>query len=173
MADTEHTSSNAYPGFDAVPGEMLSFTMWGSGQTFATASHPFGAAVIHPQSDLRLASFAMNVIDYQTGMVFDTWQTNTRIYPYYERLETSGPARYPRFSSVFPGVPRSPDGEAKLSLVYNRSAGVVRWIINDREAARVDRIGFPSADAIMLIDRGRRPQSAAPRQLKCGMGCSR
>ena len=57
--------------------------MWGSGQTFATAAHPFGAAVADPESDLRLASFAINVIDYETGMVFDTWQTNTRIYPYY------------------------------------------------------------------------------------------
>ena len=57
--------------------------MWGSGQTFATAAHLFGAAVADPESDLLLASFAINVIDYETGMVFDTWQTNTRIYPYY------------------------------------------------------------------------------------------
>jgi hypothetical protein len=169
MADTRRVSANAHPGFDAVPGEVLSCTMWGSGQTFGTASHPFGAAVIDPQSDLRLASIAMNVIDYETGMVFDTWQTNTRIYPYYERLEMSGPATYQRFSSIFPGVARSPDGEDKLSLAYDRSAGVVRWIINDREAARLDRIGFPSADATMLIDRGGTPQPAAPRQLNCGM----
>jgi hypothetical protein len=169
MADTRRVSANAYPGFDAVPGEVLSCTMWGSGQTFGTAAHPFGAAVIDPQSDLRLASFAMNVIDYETGMVFDTWQTNTRIYPYYERLETSGPATYQRFSSIFPGVERSPVGEDKVALAYDRSAGVVRWIINDREAARVDRIGFPSADATMLIDRGGTPRRAAPRQLNCGM----
>jgi hypothetical protein len=169
MADTRHVSSNAYPGFDAVPGEVLSCTMWGSGQTFGTAAHPFGAAVTDPQSDLRLASFAMNVIDVETGMVFDTWQTNTRIYPYYERVDMTGVATYQRFSSIFPGVPRSPDGEDKLSLAYDRSAGVARWIINDREAARVDRIGFPSADATMLIDRGGTPQPAAPKQINCGM----
>jgi hypothetical protein len=169
MADTRRVSANAYPGFDAVPGEVLSFTMWGSGQTFGTAAHPFGAAVCDPQSDLHLASFAMNVIDYETGMVFDTWQTNTRIYPYYERLETSGPATYQRFSSIFPGVARSADGEDKVELAYERAAGVVRWIINDREAARVERIGFPSADATMLIDRGGTPRRAAPRQLNCGM----
>jgi Family of unknown function (DUF6081) len=169
MADTQRVSANAYPGFDAVPGEMLSCTMWGSGQTFGTAAHPFGAAVTDPQSDLRLASFAMNVIDYETGMVFDTWQTNTRIYPYYERVDTSGAATYQRFSSIFPGVPRSADGEDKLSLTYDRSARVVRWIINDHEAARIDSIGFPSADATMLIDRGGTPQSADSRQLNCGM----
>lgn len=169
MADTQQVSSSGYPGFDAVPGEMLSCTMWGGGQTFGTAAHPFGAAVTDHQSDLRLASFAMNVVDYETGIVFDTWQTNTRIYPYYECVDMSGAATYQRFSSIFPGVPRSPSGEDKLSLAYDRSAGVVRWIINDREAARVDRIGFPSTDATMLIDRGGAPQPAAPSQLNCGM----
>ncbi len=169
MADTQRVSSNGYPGFDAVRGEMLSCTMWGSGQTFGTASHPFGAAVFDPQSDLRLVSFAMNVIDVETGMVFDTWQTNTQIYPYYERLDMSGAATYQRFSSIFPGVPRSPAGEDKLSLAYDRSAGMVRWIVNDHEAARVDRIGLPSRDATMLIDRGGTPERAAPRQLNCGM----
>ncbi len=102
-------------------------------------------------------------------MVFDTWQTNAQIYPYYERVDTSRAATYQRFSSVFPGVPRSSDGEDKLLLAYDRSAGLVPWIINDREAARVDRIGFSSADATMLIDRGGTPQPAAPRQLNCGM----
>jgi hypothetical protein len=58
---------------------------------------------------------------------------------------------------------------SKLSLAYDRSAGVVRWTINDHEAARVDRIGCPSPDATMLIDRGGTPQPAAPRQLTCGM----
>jgi hypothetical protein len=169
LADTRHLSSNSSPGFDAVPGNVLSCTMWGNGQTFGTAAQPFGSAVTDPQSDLRVASFAMNVIDYETGMVFDTWETNTRIYPYYERLNLSGTATYQSFSSIFPGVPRSPDGEDNVSMAYDPSAGVVRWIINGREAARVDKIGFPSPNATMLINRGGTPQLAAPRQLNCGM----
>ena len=169
MADTQHLSSTSYPGFDAVPGNVLSCTMWGSGQTFGTAAQPFGAAVTDSQSDLRLASFAMNVIDYETGMVFDTWETNTRIYPYYERLNLSGTATYQAFSSIFPGVPRAADGQDTVSLAYDPAAGVVRWIINGREAARVDRIGFPAPAATTLIDRGGTPQLAAPRQLNCGM----
>jgi Family of unknown function (DUF6081) len=169
MADTRHVSSEGYPGFDAAPGRLLSCTMWGGGRTFGTDDHPFGGAVGDPQSDLRLASFAMNVIDDETGLVFDTWQTNTRIYPYYERLETSGRAAYQRFSSIFPGVPRSPDSEDKVSLVYDPSAGAVRWIINDRDAARVEQIGFPAPEATILIDRGGTPELAAPRQLNCGM----
>jgi hypothetical protein len=139
------------------------------GQTFGTADHPFGSAVTHPQSDLRLASFAMNVIDYETGMVFDTWQTNTGIYPYYGRVNPLGTASHQLFSSIFAGVPRSREGDDEVSLGYDRSAGVLRWIINGREAARVDRIEFPSPDATMLINRGGTPQPAAPRQLNCEM----
>jgi len=54
-----------------------------------------------PRGVLRLASFAVNVIDYQTGMVFDIWMTNGPIHPYYERLNLTGPAPYNVFSSVF------------------------------------------------------------------------
>jgi hypothetical protein len=41
--------------------------------------------VTNPDTDLRLASFAMNTTDFETGMVFDVWMTNNAIYPYYER----------------------------------------------------------------------------------------
>jgi Family of unknown function (DUF6081) len=169
MADTQHMSSNSYPGFDAVQGRVLLCTMRGKGETFGTAAHPFGGVVTDAQADLRLAAFAMNVIDYETGMVFDTWQTNTRIYPYYERINVTGRATHQLFSSIFPGVPRSPEDEDEVSVAYDRSAGVLVWIINGREAARVDNIGYPSPNASMLIDRGGAPRRAVPRQLNCGM----
>jgi hypothetical protein len=60
----------------------------------------------------------------------------------------------------------STDGEDKLSLAYDRFAGVVRWIINDRGSARVDRIGFPSADTPKA-----RPCSARAR--RCGSASSK
>lgn len=168
MAVTRNVSSGAYPGFDALPGQALSCTMWARGRTFGTDVHPFGAAVEDPQSDLRLAAFAMNAFDDETGMVFDMWMTNTMIYPFYERLNPLG-ASYQGFSSCFPGVPRSPDREATVSIVYDRSAGVVSWLINGAPAASVERIGLPSPDATLLIDHGGRPESAAPRQLNYGM----
>ena len=37
-------------------------------------------------------------------------------------MNTSGAATYQLFSSILPGVPRSPDGEDRLSLAYDRSA---------------------------------------------------
>jgi hypothetical protein len=168
MADTQHVSSNAYPGFDAVPGSVLSCTMRVHGETFGTGEHPYGSAVSDPESDLRLAAFAMNTIDWETGMVFDVWMSNTAIYPYYERLNLAA-GSYQTFSSCFPGVPRSKDDEHVVSVAYNPSAGVVRWVIDGTVAAEVDKIGFPSSQATMLIDRGGTPQLAAPRQLNCGM----
>jgi Family of unknown function (DUF6081) len=168
MADTQHLSSNFYPGFDAVPGKEVQCNMWVRGRTFGTANHPFGSAVTDPNTDLRLASFAMNTIDFETGMVFDVWITNNAIYPYYERLDFSG-AGYDAFSSIFPAVWRTPGDQDKVTVAYDRAAGVVRWLVDDQEVARVDHIGIQSAGATTIIDHGGTPQPAAPRQLNCGM----
>jgi hypothetical protein len=168
MAITQQVSSSGYRGFEALPGHVLSSTMRARGRTFGTETHPFGAAVSDAQSDLRLAAFAMNSFDDETGMVFDMWMTNTRIYPFYERLILDG-ASYQGFSSCFPGVPRSPDREETVSVVYDRSAGVVSWLINGTIAATVERIGFPAPGAVLLIDHGGMPELVAPRQLTYGM----
>ncbi len=136
MADTRHLSSALVPGFDAVPGQELRCSMWARGRTFGTAGHPFGKAVTDPDTDLRLAAFALNTLDFETGMVFDVWMTNSAIYPYYERLNLTGTAAYRTFSSVFPPVRRTPGGQVKVTVAYNRAAGVVRWLVDDMEVAR-------------------------------------
>jgi hypothetical protein len=102
-------------------------------------------------------------------MVFDVWITNNAIYPYYERLNLSGTATYLAFSSVFPPVHRNPGDQNKVTVAYNRSAGTVRWLVDDREVARVDQIGFPAPGATTIISHGGTPQLAQPRQLNCGM----
>jgi uncharacterized protein DUF6081 len=56
------------------------------------------------------------------------------------------PTVYAVFSSVFRPVPRGPDQQVKVTVAYNRTAGVVRWL-DDAEVARVSRIGFPAVDA--------------------------
>src|SRR5258708_4375314 len=126
MIDTHHRSSNSIPGFDAVPGHELQISMRARGRTFGTAAHPFGSAVTNPDTDLRLASFAMNTIDFETGMVFDVWMTNNAIYPYYERLNLTGTATYAVFSSVFPPVSRTPGEQVKVTVAYNRAAGAAQ-----------------------------------------------
>ena len=169
MADTQHVSSNGYPGYDAAPGAELQCTMWARGQTFGTAANPFGTAVTDPNTDLRLASFAMNTIDWETSMVFDVWMTNNAIYPYYERLNLTGSATYEAFSSIFPPVWRTPGDQSKVTVAYNRSAGIVRWLVDDQEVARVSNLGFPAPGTTTIINHGGTPEAAAPRQLNCGM----
>ncbi len=169
MADTQHLSSSSVPGFDAVPGRELGCSMWARGRTFGTAAHPFGKAVTNPEEDLRLAAFALNTLDPQTGMVFDAWMTNNAIYPYYERLNLTGTAAYGTFSSVFPPVRRTVGQQVKVTVAYNRAARVVRWLVDDMEVARVSTIGFPAVGATTIIDHGGTPQLATPRQLNCGM----
>jgi hypothetical protein len=45
----------------------------------------------------------------------------------------------------------------------------VRWLVDDREVARVSTIGVPAAGATTIIEHGGTPQLATPRQLNCGM----
>jgi hypothetical protein len=169
MIDTQHRSSNSVPGFDAVLGHELQISMRVRGRTFGTAGHPFGRAVTNSDTDLRLASFAMNTIDIETGMVFDVWMTNNAIYPYYERLNLTGMATYAVFSSVFPPVSRKPDEQAKVAVAYDGAAGTVRWLVNDAEVAHVSKIGFTAPDATTIIDHGGTPGVVSPRQLNCGI----
>jgi hypothetical protein len=169
MADTQHLSSNSVPGFDAVPGRELRCSMWARGRTFGTAAHPFGQAVTDPEGDLRLAAFALNTLDPETGMVFDIWMTNNAVYPYYERLNLTGTAAYSTFSSVFPPVRRTAGEQMKVTVAYHRAARVVRWLVDDMEVARVSNIGVPAAGATTIIEHGGTPQPATPRQLNCGM----
>jgi hypothetical protein len=143
--------------------------MWARGRTFGTAAHPFGTAVTDPEEDLRLAAFALNTLDPETGMVFDVWMTNHAIYPYYERLNLTGTAAYSTFSSVFPPVRRTAGEQMKVTVAYHRAARVVRWLVDDMEVARVSNIGVPAAGATTIIEHGGTPQLATPRQLNCGM----
>ena len=54
-------------------------------------------------------------------------------------------------------------------MAYNRTARVVRWLVDDVEVARVSTIGVPAAGATTIIEHGGTPQLATPRQLNCGM----
>ena len=122
-----HFSSGGYPGFDALPGKQLVCQSTVSGQTFGTAANPFGAAVTNPQDDLRLASVAMNVIDFHTFMVFDVFYTNQRIYAFYEHLpfqraSLGGSGEfgdYAAFSYAIPIATRTPGDFHTVAVAYN------------------------------------------------------
>jgi hypothetical protein len=171
-----HFSSRGYPGFDALPGKQLVCQSTIAGQTFGTAANPFGAAVANPDDDLRLASVAMNVIDFDTFMVFDVFFTNRHIYAFYEHLpfaraEFGGPYdRYAAFSYAIPIASRSPGDVNTVAVAYDKAAGTVRWLVDGKTKFTVDRIGFRIDRRFMLLDHGGTEEPFSPNQLDCGMG---
>lgn len=173
LAFTNHTASSGYQGFDAVAGQELSCETRMGGRTYGTANHPFGAKVVDPDDDLRLASVGMPVLDPETSMIFDFFVTNKQVYVFYERLldSRSRLGNYAAFSYTIPVAGTYAGQQHNYKIAYDRSAGVVRWVLDGREVFRVDRIGdlLPTRRNLML-DNGGVPTVVQPRQLSCGMG---
>jgi hypothetical protein len=170
-----HLSSSGVPGFDAVPGQELACESWISGRTFGTENHPFGDAVDNPNDDLRLGAPAMNTIDLESWMVFDFFLTNEQIYAFYERLPFGRGAElgnYAAFSFMIPVGERNPNEKHHLKIAYNKSAGTVRWLVDDQEVFRVDEIGHLIDRQYLTIDHGGDEplEFVSPNQLNCGMG---
>ena len=128
-------ASTTYPGFDAVPGQDLACETWLSGRTFGTAGHPFGARVRNPNDDLRLSGVAFNAIDFETFLVADFFVTNERIYALYERLLFGRPSsggtlgEYASFTFTVPVGTRSIGDQHHLKIAYDRSRGIMRWLV--------------------------------------------
>jgi hypothetical protein len=167
-----HKASTGVLGFDAVRGQELACETLLSGRTYGTQGHPFGAAVRNPEDDLRLAMFGQNMIDMETGMVFDCMFTNEGVYALYERLPFARtPQRhYSAFTYIIPLARRTPESIHQVKLAYDRAAGVVRWELEGQEVFRVDRIGRRIDSQWLVADHGGEEENVEPRQLACGMG---
>ncbi|MFD2078421.1 hypothetical protein SAMN05421678_11436 [Actinopolymorpha cephalotaxi] len=174
LAYANHTASSGHPGFDAVTGQVLSLETWLGGRTYGTRFQPFGGAVDDPDDDLRLASFAANLIDFETYAVFDFFLTNKTIYAFYERLPFGrGPAlgdNYAAFSFQIPVAANHPRAVHHLRISYDRAAGTVRWYVDEEEVFGVDRIGCRIDRRYLTLDHGGEDVLLEPRQLACGMG---
>ncbi|MGW2301898.1 DUF6081 family protein [Streptomyces sp. NPDC001809] len=173
LAFTNHQSSAGYQGFDAEPGKVLSCETTMAGRTYGTSGHPFGAAVQDPDDDLRLASAGMPVLDPETSMIFDFFVSNKRVYAFYERV-TDNRARlgdYAAFTYAVPVAERDPGDVHRFKISYDRSAGVVRWLLDGRQVFKVDRIGHRlKTRKNLVLDHGGTEVDVRPRQLSCGMG---
>jgi hypothetical protein len=171
-----HFASTGVPGFDALPGQQLVCQSTIGGRSFGNEAHPFGAAVTNPNDDPRLAAIAMNVIDFDTFMVFDIFFTNERIYALYEHLPFArgsfgGPYNeYAAFTYVVPIATRTAGDTRTVAVAYDKQAGVVRWLVDGKEKFRVDRIGYRIDRQHMLLDHGGVDTLFSPNQLDCGMG---
>ena len=172
LAYMNHQSSYGYPGFDAQWDHELSCSTTLSGQTYGTQFHPFGTHVANAQEDVRLAAFGMNTIDFESFMVFDFFVTNGRIYAIYERLPFGRTAtnHYAAFTYAIPVGTLTPWTTKTVKISYDRTAGVVRWILNGVEVLSVSSIGYRLARQHMIIDHGGTEQWVDMNQLNCGMG---
>jgi hypothetical protein len=169
-------ASTSFPGFDAVPGQELACETSLSGRTFGTAGHPFGERVQDPNDDLRLSGVAFNALDFETFLVADFFVTNERIYALYERLPFGRPSsggtlgEYASFTFTVPVATRSIGDQHRLKIAYDRSRGIMRWLVDGREVMRVDRLGYRIDRRYMVLDHGGTETLVQPRQLACGMG---
>jgi len=168
-AYANHTASSGVAGFDAVPGQVLTCGSRLAARTYGTEQHPFGAEVADPQSDLRLSSGAVSMVDFETMTVFDFFVTNTKLYAFYERLPKPGET-YAAFSYALPVADRWPGKKHDLAISYDRQAGTAVWRADGREVLKIDRLGFRPADrSHLVLDLGGTEQPVAPRQLSCGI----
>ena len=167
-----HFASSGYPGFDAAPGHELACETWMRARTYGTAGHPFGDAIDDPEDDNRLAAVGMNVIDFESFMVFDFFVTNETIYAIYERLPFGRPVlgNYAAFTFSIPLTSTLPGEQHHLEVAYDKNAGTVRWIVDDIERYAVSAIGHHVDRRYMTLDHGGVEQPVAPNQLACGMG---
>ncbi len=169
-----HQASSGSSGFDAVPGQELICETWMSGRTYGTEEHPFGRQVTNPAGDPRLATVAIFALDSESGALFEFAVTNDQVYVFYEQLPWQRASRgmnYAAFMYAIPVVSCSPGDRHHFVISYDRAAGVVRWLLDDKEVYRVDRLGclLPSREH-MILDHGGEESLVQPRQLNCGMG---
>jgi Family of unknown function (DUF6081) len=173
LAFANHQASTGLHGFDAAPGQVLTCETWLSGETFGTGGHPFGEHVTDPDDDLRLASVGTPLLDEETSMIFDFFLSNKQVYVVYERLVFSREqmGNYAAFVYQIPVAPRSPRDSHHFTISYDRSAGVVRWLLDDEEVYRVDKLGCHLDSREHLVaDHGGEEAVVEPRQLSCGVG---
>jgi hypothetical protein len=168
-----HPASSGLPGFDAVYGEELACQTWIGGQTHGTEFHPFGIEVQDPQDDVRLATFGQATFDFETGMAFDFLFTNNTVYAVYERSALLRPflGNYAAFLYAIPVKQRPYLGSwHHTKILYDRSAGIVRWILDGEQVFQVTQVGRHIDRQWMYIDHGGWEQDVDMRQLSCGMG---
>ncbi|GAM29029.1 hypothetical protein SAMD00019534_122050 [Acytostelium subglobosum LB1] len=148
---------------------VCSFTI--RSQSFGTERHPFGnAAVLDPHSDLRLATVAVNSLDFNTNLVADFLVTDRMIYVLYERLPF-GPGGYAAFVFAIPAMERaSPKTFVDLAIAWDFENKMVRWLINGKEVYRITSVGYRLSREHMIIDRGGREELVFPSSVQCGGG---
>ncbi|MFE7927587.1 DUF6081 family protein [Streptomyces sp. NPDC057456] len=168
----KHTASSGVDGFDTPSSGNLSCSTTLASVGYGMKQQPFGSAVSDPDADPRLGSGVMLFTDQESGVIFDFFVTNKKIYAVYERRRTSDTQTYAAYSYAVPVASRSSSGEQDtLKISYNRALGKVTWSVDGASVLTVSAVGKRSLDrSYMTLDHGGTEGTVAPRQLDCGLG---
>jgi hypothetical protein len=140
-------------------------------RTFGMDEHPFGEEVEDPLTDLRLGAGTLNVLDFESGLIFDFWITQGAIYPIYERLRFPGlHPDHQAFTSIRHPIARRGETEHDLAIVVDAADGAARWEVDGRVVAEVAQLGPPSPDWRTVLNHGGTPAPATPARVQVGLG---
>ncbi len=152
-----------------LDGGALRFAFRVRSRTFGTAAQPFGDAVPDPAADPRLGSLVLNVMDFETGMVFDFWVCEHLVAPYYERIPVPGPEREV-FGSFGPSISRAPSQWHELAIELDAGAGTARWEVDGEIVGGVDRIGLRAPEWTTVLNHGGPPEETVPSGVVMSIG---
>lgn len=169
-AFTTHTSLSGRAGFDTVEGQVLTVSAEVAVLGFGLAHHPYDD-VGDPGSDIRLGAAGLISVDLESGIVFDFFMTNDRVYAVYERLALKPGVQFAAFTYAVPVADREADQTHHLEVTFDRAAATAHWRVDGTPVLSVDRIGFRALDdAYLKRDNGLPEEAVLPRQLTYGMG---
>lgn len=172
----DHTKSLV---FATIPtsvgaGQTISFYSKSSCQTFGVQNNPFPSYLVaDAKADMRLASCAINFVDFNLFMVFDFLLTEDSIHCLYERLAFGRTAQnnYRAFTSIKKaGNRKSAYDIEDLSFEYDRPLNEVRWLRDGKVVCSVTDIGTPSDDFRIILDLGGDNEVVDPTSFSPGFG---
>lgn len=150
----------------------ISFSAEIGGACFNVEAQPFGAQSPDPESDLRLATLAFNVIDFANSFVFDFLITNKKIYALYERLDFSRGVfgNYSSYTFAIPVADNEPGKSHRYSINFDVDEKAVRWILDGKEVYKAYSVGTLLSRQYMLLDLGGQQEFSFPTKLQVGFG---
>lgn len=162
-----------------LPSDGTEFTYEGSisvQQTIGNLPIQILPGITRTTEDIRIASAAMNVIDFSTFVVFDVFFSDEMIYALYERLPFGKPlwggnlGDYHAFTHVIPIAHRKKTEFSKVAITINRKESTVKWSVDGVEKFKISRIGYPLDRTIRLNDHGGVPELVDLKSVSPGFG---
>ena len=138
-------------------------------RAYGIGGHPYGDAVAEPALDPRLASFVVNVMDIETGMVFDLTMSHGAIYPVYERIALPGVGNE-GFISVRDPILRIPADVHDLAIEIDGPAGTATWEVDGTVVGAVSEVGLADPEWTTIVHLPGSRAVAVPNQVVVSFG---